>query len=95
VLTFDQVEAVHHHGLDHRYGGVKLELLTVVAAPPTEAGTDVTLVFAGEVAIRLRVRQLAATLADFGDPFAAKVAPRHDDVADPVRPTASTPGPGT
>ena len=33
VLTFERVEAVRHHGIDPRFGGVKLEFLTMVAEP--------------------------------------------------------------
>jgi hypothetical protein len=78
VLTFSAVEAVHHLGLDSRFGAVRLELLTMIAAPAEGGGSDVTLVFAGDAAIRLRVRRIAATLADFGEPWPAPVPPAHD-----------------
>jgi len=52
------------------------ELLTRLIAAPGEDGlTDVTLLFAGDAAIRLRVREIAATLEDFGEPWPAPVAP--------------------
>lgn len=81
VLVFKEVEAVRHHGLDSRFGAVKLELLTMVAEPAADGLIDVTLLFAGDVAIRLRVRRIAATLEDFGDPWPAAVAPSHDLLA--------------
>jgi hypothetical protein len=88
ALAFNQVEAALHHGLDSRFGAVRLELLTLVAEPPGADGlTDVTLVFAGDAAIRLRVRAIAATLEDFGEPWPAPVPPAHDlSAAPPERP---------
>ena len=58
MLVFHDVEAVRHHGLDRRFGGVRLELLTVVAEPAANGSTDVTLLFAGDAAVRLRVRRI-------------------------------------
>ena len=84
ALAFNQVEAVLHHGLDSRFGAVRLELLTLVAEPPGEDGlTDVILLFAGDAAIRLRVRAIAATLEDFGEPWPAPVPPAHDQPPGP------------
>jgi Protein of unknown function (DUF2948) len=81
VLTFEQVEAVKHSGLDERFGGIRLELLTMLAEPGEDGLTHVTMVFAGEAAIQLRVRALAATLEDFGEPWGATVTPVHDLVS--------------
>jgi hypothetical protein len=81
VLTFEQVEAVKHSGLDERFGGIRLELLTMLAEPGEDGLTYVTMVFAGDAAIQLRVRALAATLEDFGEPWAATVTPVHDLVS--------------
>ena len=78
ALAFDRVEAVLHSGLDSRFGAVKLELLTLIAEPGEDGLTDVTLLFAGDAAIRLRVREIAATLEDFGEPWPAPVPPAHD-----------------
>ncbi len=77
ALAFSQVEAVQHLGLDSRFGAVRLELLTLAAAPGKDGLIEVTLVFAGDAAIRLRVRAIAATLEDFGEPWPATVAPTH------------------
>jgi Protein of unknown function (DUF2948) len=81
VLTFEQVEAVKHSGLDERFGGIRLELLTMLAEPGDDGLTHVTMVFAGDAAIQLRVRALAATLEDFGEPWGATVTPVHDLVS--------------
>jgi hypothetical protein len=83
VLAFNEVEAVHHLGLDSRFSGVRLELLTMIAAPLADGASDITLVFAGDAAIRLRARRIAATLADFGEPWPAPVPPAHDLSAAP------------
>jgi DUF2948 family protein len=78
ALVFAEVEAVRHCGLDSRFGAVRLELLTMIAAPAQDGLTEITLLFAGDAAIRLRVRGIAATLEDFGEPWPAPVAPTHE-----------------
>jgi hypothetical protein len=83
ALVFHDVLSVRHHGLDSRFGGVRLELLTMVAEPATEGASDVTLVFAGDAAVRLRVRRIHVTLEDFGEPWPAPVPPAHDLAATP------------
>jgi len=77
VLVFNEVEAVRHHGLDSRFGGVRLELLTMVAEPTADGAADITLLFAGDAAVRLRVRQIRVSLEDFGEPSPAPVPPAH------------------
>ncbi|MGH6943781.1 MAG: DUF2948 family protein [Geminicoccaceae bacterium] len=77
VLTFDDVEAVKHYGLDTRLGGVKLELLTIAVEPAADEATDVVMLFAGDAAVRLRVREIAVTLEDFGAPWPARATPEH------------------
>lgn len=79
VLKVDQVDAVQYRGLDGELDGIKFELLTVVAEPSGNGGgSTVTLVFAGDVALRLQVSELLVTLQDFGEPWPAGVAPNHD-----------------
>lgn len=78
VLKVDHVDAVHYRGLDGELDGVKFELLTIMTEPAEEGGFKITLLFAGDIAIRLQVARLAATLNDFGEPWAADVAPSHD-----------------
>jgi hypothetical protein len=82
VLTFDGVEYVKHHGIDPRFGGVKLEFLTMVAQPADDGGVSVILLFAGDMALQLRVRAISATLCDFGEPWPAPAAPRHELAAE-------------
>jgi hypothetical protein len=78
VLTFNGVECVKHHGIDPRFGGVKLEFLTMVAEPGEDGLVTVVLIFAGDMALQLRVRGISATLRDFGEPRPASAAPRHE-----------------
>jgi hypothetical protein len=78
VLTFNGVECVKHHGIDPRFGGVKLEFLTMVAEPGANGLTTVVLIFAGDMALQLRMRGISATLSDFGEPWPAHAAPRHE-----------------
>lgn len=83
VLRVDDVEVVSYRGLDGDLGGVKFELLTVIVEPTASGGFFVILLFAGDVAIRLKVDRIAMTLDDFGDPWPASVAPQHDLQASP------------
>ena len=78
VLTFNGVECVRHHGIDPRFGAVKLEFLTMVAEPGADGVTTVVLIFAGDMALQLRMRGIAATLCDFGEACLASAAPRHE-----------------
>jgi Protein of unknown function (DUF2948) len=78
VLTFTDVETVRHHGVDPRFGAVKLEFLTMAAEPASDGLISVLLIFAGDVAIQLRVRRVRATLCDFGEPWPAAAAPHHE-----------------
>jgi hypothetical protein len=78
VLALNEVEAVRHHGVDPRFGAVRLEFLTMVAEPGADGQLEVLLIFAGDIAIRLRVRRVAATLSDFGEAWPATAAPHHE-----------------
>lgn len=82
VLRVDHVDAVQYRGLDGDLDGVKFELLTIVAegeaGAEEEGGYKITLLFAGDVALRLKVSNLAISLQDFGEASAANVAPHHD-----------------
>lgn len=92
ALRIDHVQEVKYRGLDPDIDGVKLELLTILAEPAGDNGLDLVLMFAGDIAIKLRVSELCLTLEDFGDPEAAKLAPKHDlpDIASrPDTPTGS------
>ncbi len=78
VLRIDHVQAVQYRGLDDELDGLKFELLTIMTGPADGGGFFITLLFAGDVALRLKVRDLAVSLQDFGDPWTADVVPRHD-----------------
>jgi hypothetical protein len=77
VLVLREVEAVKVRGLDRRFGAVRFELLTMIAEPAAD-GQRITLLFAGDAAIQLHARSIAATLEDFGEPWPATTLPRHD-----------------
>ena len=78
VLTFNTVDGVKHHGIDPRFGGVKLEFLTMFAEPGDDGLATIVLIFAGDMALQLRARGISATLCDFGEPCPASAAPRHE-----------------
>lgn len=77
ALRVDHVREVKYRGLDRELDGVKFELLTISATEAGDHGFDIALLFAGDVAIKLRVDQLHLTLEDFGDPWAATISPKH------------------
>ena len=78
VLVLRDIEAVKFRGLDPRFGGVRFELLTVMAEPADDGLVDITLLFAGDAAIQVRARSISATLEDFGEPSPATARPSHD-----------------
>ena len=78
VLRIDHVNAVQYRGLDSELGGIKFELLTIVTEEEQAGGSTIALLFAGDVALRLKVSDLAITLQDFGEAWPAGVAPQHD-----------------
>ena len=82
VLRFEGVECVKHHGIDPRFGAVKLEFLTMAAQTGEDGVVTVVLIFAGDMALQLRMRAIAATLCDFGDPWPATATPRHELAAE-------------
>jgi hypothetical protein len=77
VLVLHDILAVRFRGLDSRFGAVRFELLTLISEP-AEDGLRITLLFAGDAAIQLDARTIAATLEDFGDPWPAITLPTHD-----------------
>lgn len=84
VLVLQDIEAVKFRGLDSRFGGVRFELLTLIGEPAGDGLVHLTLLFAGDAAIQLHARTIAATLEDFGDPWPAISLPSHE--WSPVRP---------
>jgi hypothetical protein len=78
VLRIDHVDHVQYRGLDGELDGVKFELLTIIAESGEAGGFWITLLFAGDVALRLQVRELALALEDFGESTPASNTPKHD-----------------
>jgi Protein of unknown function (DUF2948) len=78
VLVLHDIEAVRFRGLDSRFGAVRFELLTLISEPAADGLVHITLLFAGDAAIQLDARTIAATLEDFGDPWRATTLPIHD-----------------
>ena len=78
ALILRDIEAVKFHGLDSRFGAVRFELLTMISEPAEDGLVHITLLFAGDAAIQLHAKEIAATLEDFGDPWPATTLPSHD-----------------
>jgi len=78
VLVLHDIETVRFRGLDSRFGAVRFELLTMISEPAEDGLVHITLLFAGDAAIQLHAREIAATLEDFGDPWPAPALPAHD-----------------
>ena len=76
ALVFERVAAVQHRGLDRLDDDAELELLTItVDARPSGGPGRVTLLFAGDAAVRLRVEAIECRLEDFGEPWRSTVMP--------------------
>jgi hypothetical protein len=71
-VRFTGVDAVRRRGLDRRERGKVLELLTIEASPGA-----ITLLFAGEAAIRLEGAAIACRMQDIGAPWPTSWRPRH------------------
>ena len=82
-ICFDRVRAVRYKGLDARRKSQILNLLTLQSRPDA-----VTLVFAGDAAIRLEVGAIRCHLEDLGEPWPTRWRPSHpvDDGDPPDRP---------
>jgi Protein of unknown function (DUF2948) len=78
ALVLRAIETVKVRGLDRRFGAVRFELLTMISEPAADGLVHITLLFAGDAAIQLHARSIAATLEDFGEPWPATSLPRHD-----------------
>ena len=78
-LRFDAVRNVRYRNIDRRNRGQFLSFLALFYEGDTdgESGT-VTIQYAGDAAIRLRVGGLYCMLSDFGEPWPAARAPEHD-----------------
>ncbi len=73
ALVFNEVEAVHHHGIPLGEPDRVLELLAVVL----ENDRSALLRFAAGRAIRLEIGRLACHLGDVGEPWPTPWQPAH------------------
>lgn len=81
ALVLREIEAVRFRGLDSRFGAVKHSLLTMFSEPAGDGVIRITLLFAGDAAIQLDARSIAATLEDFGESWEASATPSHGKAA--------------
>jgi len=77
-LRFENVTAVKSRGLDALDAAQLLELLAIEAGPLQEGQAQAfTLVFAGDVAIRVEFAAPLCFLEDIGEPWPTKWRPKH------------------
>lgn len=72
-LCFDKVARVRYRGLRPGTRDEILSLLTITAGPGA-----ITLIFAGEAAVRLEVEAIRCHLEDIGHPWPTRWRPQHD-----------------
>lgn len=72
-LCFDNVSRVRYRGIVPGGKDEILSLLTIDTRPDA-----ITLIFAGDAAIRLEVEAIRCRLEDIGDPWPTRWRPRHD-----------------
>jgi Protein of unknown function (DUF2948) len=75
-LCFDKVERVRFRGLAPGSKDEILSLMTITAQPGA-----VTLIFAGEAAVRLEVEAIRCHMEDIGHPWPTRWRPQHDGEA--------------
>lgn len=78
-VHFDGVLRAQMHGFGPAERERVLELLTIGFEPGDEGAGRVTLVFAGDAALRLEVECIDARLRDLGQPWTTRNRPRHQD----------------
>jgi Protein of unknown function (DUF2948) len=72
-LCFDKVERVRFRGLKPGGKDEILSLLTITSQPDA-----ITLIFAGDAAVRLEVKAIRCHLEDIGHPWPTRWRPQHD-----------------
>lgn len=81
-LRFDNVASVSRKGIDRDAKDQMLDLLAIAFDPGTEERTSgagtVVLQFAGDIAVRLAVTDLAVGLKDMGEPWPTQWKPGHE-----------------
>jgi len=78
ALTINGVQSVQTHGIDRHQADKMLDLLAIILEP----AHVLNLVFAGDVRIRLDLKEWSGTVEDFGEPWPALCHPHHDDGAE-------------
>ncbi|MEO0504492.1 MAG: DUF2948 family protein [Pseudomonadota bacterium] len=80
LLSFEGVLRVSSQGIDRSDRDVVLSILSISFEPGADGTGDMTLVLAGDGAIRLCVEAIDATLRDVTRPYVApsKSVPEHD-----------------
>ncbi|WP_375463763.1 DUF2948 family protein [uncultured Methylobacterium sp.] len=82
-VHFERVLGVRTRGLAPADGEAVLSLLAVTFAPTEAPSGTVTLVFSGDVAIRLDVECVEVRMKDLGPVWEAEGRPGHDDAPVP------------
>jgi len=77
-LCFDRVERVRFRGLQPGGKDEILSLLTITSQPDA-----ITLIFAGDAAVRLEVKAISCHLEDIGQPWPTRWRPQHEGKQDP------------
>jgi hypothetical protein len=76
-LHFDSVLAVHARNLPEPGSAGYFDLLTIELEPGRDAEAVITLVFAGDAAVRLEVECIDGHLSDIGEPQETGLKPHH------------------
>jgi len=74
ALCFDKVERVRYRGLQPGGKDEILSLMTITSSPEA-----ITLIFAGEAAVRLEVQAVRCHLEDIGQPWPTRWRPQHEE----------------
>lgn len=82
ALRIERVKQASLTGIDLKAKQRVLVLLAIIFEPSVAPGGWITLVFAGDAAIRLEVECIEAELRDLGAAWLARSRPDHEDGAD-------------
>jgi Protein of unknown function (DUF2948) len=77
ALRLERVQRAQIHGIDRAARDTVLSLLALKFEPGVEPSGDVTLIFAGDAAVRLTVESIELALEDLGPAWAATATPEH------------------
>ncbi len=80
ALRIERVQRAQVQGIDLKAKGTVVNLLTAIFEPESDGSPAgvLTLLFAGEGAVRLHVECVEAQLEDLGPTWAAKSTPHHE-----------------